>query len=207
MHAIVLMQIAELLAARTDLVDAATVVPNLQVDLRYATADNFLGAPVYGDLATCYLAKDAAAMLARAGSELAAHHPELRLHVWDCARPAVIQRRMWAVVVGTPAERYVADPKKGSIHSFGCAVDITLAGTDGTPLDMGTPHDYFGRRAQPDVELELRQRGELSAAQLANRLVLREVMVRAGFQPLSVEWWHFDCATQSDTRRRFRIIE
>jgi D-alanyl-D-alanine dipeptidase len=204
---ILFFQVATTLAARPDLVDAARLVPGLQVELRYATPDNFLHAAVYGDLDVCYLQKDAAAMLARAAAVVAAAHPDLRLHVWDCARPASIQRRMWSIVKGTPAQPYVADPARGSIHSFGCAVDITLAAADGKPIDMGTPHDFFGRRAHPDAELDLLASGELTAEQVANRLVLREAMLRAGFHVLGNEWWHFDCATQADTRRRFRIID
>src|SRR5262249_47021952 len=133
-------QVAQTLAARPDLIDAATLVPGLQVELRYATRDNFLGEAVYGELAVCYLARDAAAMLARAAAVLAAAHPDLRLHVWDCARPASVQRKMWAIVKGTPAQPYVADPAKGSIHSFGCAVDITVATAAGAPPALGTPH-------------------------------------------------------------------
>jgi D-alanyl-D-alanine dipeptidase len=201
------LSVAQTLARRPDLVDAATVVPGLQVELRYAGRDNFLGESVYGDLAVCYLARDAAGMLARAATALAAAHPELRLHVWDCARPASVQRRMWAVVKGTPAQPFVADPAKGSIHGYGCAVDLTIATAAGAPLDLGTPFDLFGRRARPDAELELLERGELTAEQVANRLVLREVMLRAGFHPLAHEWWHFDCATHAETRRRFRIID
>jgi D-alanyl-D-alanine dipeptidase len=201
------LSVAQTLAQRADLVDAASVVPGLQVELRYAGADNFMHEAVYGDLAVCYLAKDAAQMLARAAAALAAAHPDLRLHVWDCARPASIQRRMWAIVKGTPAQPYVADPAKGSIHGYGCAVDITVASAAGAPLDMGTPHDFFGRRAEPSAELELLERGELRPEQVANRLILREAMLRAGFHVLANEWWHFDCATQAETRRRFRMIE
>jgi D-alanyl-D-alanine dipeptidase len=208
MRAVILcLQVAQVLAGRPDLVDATSVVPGLQVELRYASPDNFLHEAVYGDLAVCYLARDAAAMLARAGAALRAAHPDLRLHVWDCARPASVQRKMWAIVKGTPSQPYVADPAKGSIHSYGCAVDITVASAAGVALDMGTPHDFFGRRAQPDAELELLERGELTAEQVANRLLLREAMLRAGFHPLANEWWHFDCATQAETRRRFRIID
>src|SRR5262249_54593539 len=201
---ILALQVAKVLAARPDLVDAAKVVPGLQVELRYATTDNFLHEAVYGDLAVSSLARDAAAMLARAAAAL---RPDLRLHVWDCARPASVQRKMWAIVKGTPGQPYVADPARGSIHSFGCAVDITVASAAGAPLDMGTPHDFFGRKARPDAELELVESGELTREQVANRLILREAMQRAGFHVVANEWWHFDCAGQAETRRRMRIIE
>jgi D-alanyl-D-alanine dipeptidase len=196
----------QVMARHPGLVDAATVVPELQVDLRYATAENFLGRPIYGDLRTCYLQADAARMLARAQAALIAAHPGWRLRVLDCARPLWVQREMWKLVVGTPQQDYVADPAQRSIHNFGCAVDLTLASTDGVPLDMGTAFDFFGNLAHPAREIDLLERGKLGAEQLANRLALREVMVRAGFRPLAHEWWHFDCASQRETRRRYREI-
>ena len=194
------------MARHPGLVDAATVVAELQVDLRYATADNFLGRAVYGDLRACYLQKDAAAMLARAQELLVRAHPEWRLRVLDCARPVWVQREMWKLVEGTPQQDYVANPDQRSVHNFGCAVDLTVATRDGVALDMGTAFDFFGELAHPEHEIALLEQGRLRPEQVANRLVLREVMVRAGFRPLRHEWWHFDCASQKDTRRRYREI-
>ncbi|WP_428261252.1 M15 family metallopeptidase [Haliangium sp.] len=198
--------VAATLAAHPGLVDAADVVSELQVDLRYATADNFLGRPIYGELDRCYLQRDAAEMLAKAQAELERTRPEWRLRAWDCARPRWVQRQMWKLVAGTPQQGYVANPKRGSIHNYGCAIDLTLATRDGVPVDMGTPFDFFGPRARPDREFAMLQDGTLSPAQVANRLVLRELMLRAGFRMLANEWWHFDCATQRDTRRRYRPV-
>lgn len=194
------------LARHPGLVDAATRVPELQVDLRYATPENILGRAVYGDLRTCYLQERAADMLARAQALLVRAHPEWRLRVYDCARPRWVQRAMWKLVAGTPQQAYVANPARGSIHNFGCAVDLTVATRDGTPLDMGTPFDLFGPRARPDREIALLASGALTAEQVANRLVLRQVMLRAGFRMLANEWWHFDCAPQTEARQRYRII-
>lgn len=194
------------MARHPGLVDAATVVAGLQVDLRYATADNFLGRPVYGDLRACYLQKDAAAMLARAQELLVRTRPEWRLRVLDCARPLWVQREMWKLVKGTPQQGYVADPDRRSVHNFGCAVDLTVATRDGAPLDMGTAFDFFGELAHPEHEIALLEQGRLRPEQVANRLALREVMLRAGFRPLRHEWWHFDCASQQDTRQRYREI-
>jgi D-alanyl-D-alanine dipeptidase len=161
---------------------------------------------VYGDVKICWLQKDAAKMLARAADALRKTHPELRLHAYDCARPLRVQREMWKIVKGTKHQPYVADPDKGSMHNFGCAVDLTLARQAGAALDMGTPFDFFGPAAHVDGEAAMRDDGTLTADQLANRLILREVMVRAGFRPLANEWWHFDCASHADTRKRYSII-
>ncbi len=194
------------LAAHPGLVDAGALIPELQLDLRYASEDNFLGRSVYGDLDACFLQKDAAEMLARAQALLIKSRPDWRLRMLDCARPRWVQRAMWKLVVGTPQQSYVANPARGSIHNFGCAVDLTVATSAGEPLDMGTAYDFFGPAARPDRELALLARGELSAEQLANRLALREVMLRAGFRVLVSEWWHFDCASHRETRKRYKPI-
>lgn len=198
--------LAERIARTPRLVDAATVAPGLRVEIKYATTDNFLHRNLYGDLKRCYLQKEAAKQLARAARALAKLRPDLRLLAYDCARPTSVQRAMWKLVKGTPAQGYVADPAKGSIHSLGCAVDLTLAGEDGRPLEMGTPFDFTGRKAQPRLERGLVLAGELTAEQWANRLLLRLVMVQAGFLPLEIEWWHFDCAGPGEARRRYRPI-
>lgn len=194
--------------AAAGLVDVRTLAPAIQVELKYSTADNFLGADVYGDLDACYLNPDAARMLARAADLLAERAPNLRLHVYDCVRPVAVQKKMWALVKGTPKRAYVANPyrKVKGMHNYGCAVDLTLADESGAPVDMGTPFDHFGPEAEPRRELRLLAAGRLSAAQVSSRLQLRRVMVDAGFLPLDNEWWHFDCATGRDARARYRIV-
>lgn len=194
---------------RTDLVDAGQLVPGLRVELKYATNDNFLGHNVYGHLDRCYLQMEAAHKLARAQQLLEKDHPGFHLHVFDCARPRHVQIEMWARVKGTPKEPYVANPygKTGSIHNYGGAVDLTVDDAHGKPLDMGTPFDYFGDLAHIDRERTLVAKGRLTAAQVANRQLLRKAMTKAGFLPLSEEWWHFNSLSPIETRRRYRIIE
>jgi D-alanyl-D-alanine dipeptidase len=188
------------------LVDAATVVSELQVELKYSTTDNFMGKDVYGDLTICRLQEDAAKKLARAQELLRKARPDLRLRVYDCARPHSIQIEMWKLVKGTKKQAYVADPKVGSFHSYGCAVDLTIATVDGKPLDMGTPYDHFGPEAHVTGEVALFEAGKLSAEAWANRLLLREAMVRAGMRPLGHEWWHFDCATRKEAKAKYPRI-
>lgn len=205
----VLMQsgsVARRMANQAELIDASTIVKELQVELKYSTADNFMGEDLYGDLEACYLHRNAAAMLANAQDELIATHPNLRLHVYDCARPGSVQWKMWAKVKGTPSQKYVGNPRNGSIHSFGCAVDLTVATKDGKPLDMGTPYDFFGREAHPAAEAEMLANGTLTQAQIDHRKILRKVMLGAEFKGLSHEWWHFDCAGQSETRKEYPFI-
>ena len=194
------------LAADPDLVDAATVAEGLLVDLRYSTTNNFLKRDVYGDLKRCYLVRPAAKKLARAGAILGKLRPELRLLAYDCVRPLAVQRAMWRLVRGTPAQAYVADPARGSMHNLGCAVDLTLADAGGRPLAMGTPFDHAGPLSQPRLERRHVLAGKLAPEHWANRLLLRQVMVRAGFVPLEIEWWHFDCMAPRRARKRFRTL-
>jgi D-alanyl-D-alanine dipeptidase len=197
------------LEARKDMVNVAPLVPGARVEMKYSTRDNFLGADVYGELDQCFLNRDAAKMLARANRALKKVRPKLRLLLYDCVRPVSVQRRMWDLVKDTPKRRYVASPQTepGSMHNYGCAVDLTLADARGRPLDMGTPFDHLGRLAEPRHELEYRKSGKLTAEQLANRLLLRSVMVRAGFYVIPNEWWHFNCAKKEEVVSRYRKVE
>jgi D-alanyl-D-alanine dipeptidase len=104
------------------------------------------------------------------------------LKVYDCYRPPEVQKKFWALV---PDERYVANPVKGSKHSLGAAVDLTLVDRRGRELEMPTRYDDFTERAHRDY-MKLPRRA------IRNRALLREVMVRHGFVPLPTEWWHFD---------------
>lgn len=188
--------------------DAAAKIPGLRVELKYSTTDNFMKRDVYGDLEKCYLQHDAVRMLAAAAADLKRMRPDLTLLTYDCARPSSVQHLMWKIVAGTPNQKYVANPNTriGSIHNYGCAVDLTLAGVKGRPLDMGTPFDFFGKLAQPRHEMSMLRSGKLTAEQLANRLLLRQVMIRAGFLPIASEWWHFNCASNNVARKKYRKI-
>lgn len=161
------------------LVDAAAASPGLRLDIRYATADNFTKTAVY-PAARCLLRPEAAAALARVRRDLAASGLDLK--VWDCYRPLSVQRRFWELV---PDPRYVADPKKGSRHNRGAAVDLTLTDAQGRELEMPTGYDDFSERAH-------RASTAGSPAARANAQVLEAAMERRGFTGLATEWWHFD---------------
>ena len=181
------------------LVDAAYYVPSLEVELVMATDRNFLGRNVYGDVRACFLQEDAAKMLAKAAAALAKRRPDLRLHAYDCLRPRSVQAKMYALVKGTRQEPYVAPPgkpgsRRGSVHSFGCAIDLTLSRPGAGVLDMGTPYDWFGPESEPRLEARYLAAGRITPDQVANRRLLREVMTQAGFVPFEREWWHFNCA-------------
>ncbi len=165
----------------TNLVDLASVDPSIDVDMRYATPDNFLHEAVYPS-GRCLLTADAAERLARVQRRLAASQIRVGLRVWDCYRPASVQERMWALV---PDPRYVADPREGSKHARGSAVDVALVGPGGALLELPTGFDDFTPRAHRDF-------AALPEAALRNRQLLEDAMTREGFVPFPTEWWHFD---------------
>lgn len=192
--------------ANAGLVDVRRRIPNLLINLKYAGSDNLLGQPIYSDLSTCYLQPEVVRMLAVADSTLRARRPDLRLLLYDCARPLEAQWRLWELVRGTPLQRYVANPSRGSMHNYGTAVDLTLATAAGAELDMGTPYDFLGPESQPREEDRLFREGRLTEHQLSNRKLLRTVMTEAGFHPIAIEWWHFEAFEKERTRREYTII-
>jgi D-alanyl-D-alanine dipeptidase len=192
------------------LVDVGTALPDSHVELKYGTRDNFMHQDVYGGLHKCFLVDDAARMLGRARQILKQRAPGLTFAFYDCARPVRVQRIMFGLVAGTPQQGYVANPDvyPGSLHNTGCAVDMGLWDTTtNAAVDMGTPFDFFGPKAEPRHELELWSAGKLTGDQWANRLLLREVMLRAGFRVLAHEWWHFECATWHDAKTKYTLVE
>jgi D-alanyl-D-alanine dipeptidase len=189
-------------SAAPDLVAIAAVAPGVSLDMRYAGSDNFVGAPIDGYGApVCLLARPAALALAAVQHDLEAEG--LGLRVFDCYRPAraVAHFARWAEDLGdqrTKAAYYPRIEKSAlfdlgyiahrSGHSRASTVDLTLVerAPDGTlrELDMGSPFDLFDPRSNTDSP-------EVTPAQRANRLRLREAMERRGFRNLPVEWWHY----------------
>ncbi|MCC5929559.1 MAG: M15 family metallopeptidase [Cyclobacteriaceae bacterium] len=192
------------------LIDIQSLERGIIVEMKYATADNFVQANVYGDLTRCYLQPDVAKKLVAAYHYLQTIRPDLTLHVYDCARPRSVQQIFWDLV-DVPEKvkhHYVARPEEGSIHNYGCAVDLTLANAStGEILDMGTEFDYFGREAHTNKEQELVRERLLTNEQVENRILLREVMTKAGFTHISSEWWHFNATSRERARQMYEIIE
>jgi zinc D-Ala-D-Ala dipeptidase len=196
--------------AHAQLVDVQTLDPTILVELKYSTTDNFVKQDVYGNLTKAYLQRMAAEKLVRASQWLQTRRPDLRLLVYDAARPQSAQWKLWnALPQYTERQRrtYVADPREGSIHSYGCAVDLTLATAAGKPLDMGTPYDFFGPLAYPSREQQLLRQGKLTRTQLNNRLLLRQAMQAGGFMPIQYEWWHFNALSRKQAKARYKRVE
>ncbi len=193
------------------LVDIQKADPDIRVELKYSTTDNFIGRDVYGDLTRAYLQPEMAKRLAKASALLKKEKPGYRLLVYDAARPNSAQYDLWNALdhLKIPARsktQYVADPKIGSNHNFGCAVDLTVVDENGKPLDMGTKFDFFGPLAYPRSEQEMLKKGKLTVRQVENRQLLRKVMTQVGFKVNTTEWWHFDGMSKAQARAKYGMI-
>jgi len=192
--------------SRTDIVDVSHM-PGIKLDLRYGTDNNFLKKNLYGPVQMCFLHQVAAAQLARAVEYLQKMHPGYKLILFDCLRPRSVQRILWAAVFGTPEQKFVGNPDKGSIHNYGFAVDLSVLDASGRELDMGTGFDFFGPLAEPRLEAGFLKSGELTRQQVDNRKILRAAMTTASFIQLEHEWWHYDALEGSDVRKSYKIVE
>jgi zinc D-Ala-D-Ala dipeptidase len=161
-------------------------------DLRYAGRDNFAGRSLYGRLDCAWLRREAAEGLEAAARWLAGQRQDRTLIVYDALRPQRVQEAIWVDVAGTPAQEYFANPERGSIHSYGMAVDVSLLDGQGAEVDMGSGFDEMSRRSHPALHAELLASGELSPAQVAERELLAAAMHAGGFAGIPNEWWHFD---------------
>ena len=184
-----------------------STLPGLVVDLRYATEDNFVSRNLYGSNDCAWLHREAAAGLQAAQQSLLKSHPQLRMVVLDALRPHRVQEELWAYFKGSELRQYLADPARGSIHSYGMAVDVTLLDAQGAELDMDTGFDELSIVSHPQHEEVHLQQGLLTTTQLANRLLLRHTLQHHGFQGISTEWWHFDFGDRDRVRREFVRIE
>ncbi|MEI8393426.1 MAG: D-alanyl-D-alanine dipeptidase [Rhodospirillaceae bacterium] len=151
---------------------------DVDLDLRYATADNLTGSVIY-QRPLCLLRPEAAEHLARA--VVLARGIGCRLRVFDAFRPVEAQWRLWHAL---PDATYIADPRIGSHHSRGVAVDLTLTDAAGRELDMGTGFDDM-------TALSGHGRTDLPPEVQRNRAVLTGIMAATGWLPYPFEWWHY----------------
>jgi zinc D-Ala-D-Ala dipeptidase len=165
------------------LVELNTLDPTIRLDIRYATANNFTGKQLY-DQPRAFLVRPAAEALLRAHK--ASQAQGFGLTIYDAYRPWRITKKLWDATPPGPKKNYVANPKKGSRHNRGCAVDLTLHDLEtGQQLEMPSGYDEFSYRAH-------RSFMGASPQALANRALLEKLMEAEGFRGMSNEWWHFD---------------
>ena len=183
-----------------------STIAGIAVDLRYATPNNFIGRDLYSPYDCAWLHRDAACALERVVAWLKARRPGCTPLVLDALRPQRVQQQLWDALAGTDLQMYLAHPQRGSIHSFGMALDITILDEDGRELDMGTGFDDMTELSHPALEARFLASSELSAEQVANRQLLRDAMFQAGFVGINTEWWHFDCGDRNLVRQTFRRV-
>jgi zinc D-Ala-D-Ala dipeptidase len=165
-----------------DLVELIKLDPTIKLDIRYATTNNFLSTPMYSQ-ARAFLEGPAAAALVRAQRALKEQGYGLLIH--DAYRPWYVTKMFWEA---TPEDKriFVADPKEGSKHNRGCAVDLTLYDLKtGAAVKMPSSYDEMSERAYADYTGGTPEERE-------RRAILRQAMEKEGFTVYPQEWWHFD---------------
>ena len=180
-------------------VSVSSVIPDVLLDVRYYSTYNFIGERIDGyEAPIVLLTKEAAEALARVNAEM--RRQGYRLVLYDGYRPqrAVDHFARWAEDLTADAMKPIFYPEvdkadlfergfiaKRSGHSRGSTVDLTLLNEKtGSLVDMGGPFDFFGELSHPDYT-------GVTPEQHANRMLLRETMLKHGFKPLRTEWWHF----------------
>lgn len=165
------------------LVELILLDPSIRLDIRYATAQNFTGRRLYSQ-ARAFLVAPAAKALEQA--HRAVQHEDFGLTIYDAYRPWRITKALWDATPAGPKRNYVANPKRGSKHNRGCAIDVTLHHlADGAEVAMPSGYDEFTTRAH-------RNYTGATVDALHHRALLQKVLEDAGFRGASNEWWHFD---------------
>lgn len=162
------------------LIDLEEYIPEIVLDIRYASDNNFLGEPVY-NLRKAFARLSVAKALKSIQDEL--KEKNLGLKIFDAYRPFSVTVKFYEKVMDTV---FVASPWHGSKHNRGCAVDLTLIDLNtGNELEMPTEYDDFTEKAAHDYM-------ELTPDVIANRNLLKEIMIKYGFVVYPAEWWHYD---------------
>lgn len=175
----------------TDFVLVKDYIPNLYVDLRYATNNNFTGQIIY-DFDSAYLRYGTVKKLAMAAEELGQNGYALK--IWDAFRPVSAQFVLWEVY---PDNTYVANPNQGySSHSRGNTIDMTMVTADGDYVEMPTDFDSFSLKADRDYS-------DCTEEAAKNAVYLEQTMEKYGFKPYSGEWWHFSDVDEYEVESEF----
>ena len=191
------------------LVNIQDIDPSILVELRYSTENNFMEKDVYGHLNRAYMQADVASSLAKSQEYLKEKDSSLSLLVYDAVRPRSVQQYMWDILDMPIWEKtkFVSNPANGSVHNYGCAVDLTISDLYGEPIDMGAGYDDSRKIAYPRHEKAYLDSGMLTAEHIQNRELLREVLKAGGFWNIQTEWWHFNRYSSSKAKELYDIIE
>lgn len=192
------------------LTDLHSLDSTIKLDLRYADTNNFLKLNMYGGLRKAYMPREVAVSLCKAQDSLKQINTNYSLVIFDAARPFWIQKLMWDSLNMPPDIKfaYVSPPFNISLHNYGCAIDLSIIDLKTNKLlDMGTAFDHFGKLSQPVCEAYYLNKGDLSQEALDNRKLLRKVMMRAHFYPITSEWWHFNFCNKEFAAANYKLIK
>ena len=170
-------------AVGNGLIELTKLDPTIRLDIRYATTNNFTGRQLYGQPRAFLVAPAAQALL---NAHKTAQREGFGLTIYDAYRPWRVTKTLWDATPPGPQRNYVANPKRGSKHNRGCAVDLTLHRlADGAEVIMPSGYDEFTLRAHRNFV-------DASVEALKHRDLLERVMHDAGCRGASNEWWHID---------------
>lgn len=195
---------------REGMINIQELDSTILVELKYSTEDNFMHKDMYGCLENCYLQPDVADRLKLCQEYLKKKDSTLTLLLYDGVRPRSVQQYMWDLLDMPINEKtkFVSNPKKGSLHNFGAAIDITLANVETqVALDMGAEYDQIGIISWPIKEKMMLDSGLLTINQVDNRKLLRRSMRAGKFFNIQTEWWHFNACYRDSAYIKYKIIE
>lgn len=162
-----------------------TTEEGIQLDIRYATTNNFTQQQIY-NCGRCFLRPEVAKKIKQLHTDIKSRYG-YGVKMFDCYRPRPAQQKLWDIV---PDAMYVTPPQKGSMHNRGLAVDLTIVDENGNELNMGTEYDYFGKEAHRTYvhsDKKIRK----------NRELHRMLLEAHGFAGIRTEWWHYSLKTVS----------
>ncbi len=190
------------------MVNITDSLPQILVDLKYASTDNFLEINFYGELTHAFIQYECYLKLKNAYNILQQQKPGYTFIIYDAVRSIESQQLMWDSI-DVPANTkhwYVANPARGSIHNYGMALDISIVDEKGNVLDMGTEFDYFGELAYPEKTSYFFNIGKLTKEQYDNRNLLMSIMSKAYFYVSLTEWWHYNASSIDYAKNKYKIF-
>ena len=182
---------------------------NIWWELKYATEDNFMGRILYDTLKKPYVQIDIARRLAKSQEYLTGRDSDYHLLVYDALRPLSVQWEMWNALDTIPAferGKFVSNPRNGSVHNYGAAVDLTICNSKRKALDMGAGYDDIRKVAYPCLESEFLASGEITQQQINNRKLLRRALKSQGFSNIPTEWWHFNAFPRPVVKMKYQLV-
>lgn len=189
------------------LVDVHHIDKSIKVDLVNSDpGKNFFRENFYNGLNKAYLRREVAQKLSTAQKYLKSEFSDYSILIMDAARPRSVSQLMYNKMKGTKFEKFVANPQKGSMHNYGIAVDVTIVDGNDKEIDMGFTPFYKSTVSIYWGYAKLKM-FDLTEGQKQNRKLLSGVMQKAGFIPLSYEWWHFNGMPKDEARKKYKIIE